>query len=94
MTDDLLVLAEVRIPLDRIIDAVGPEVQRTLIGKAVPRLKRRPEREALRTSVERVIAALNHLEIVTNTPGEGPAREALLNAVRGLRKANVKNRSK
>lgn len=94
MTQDLLVLAEVRIPLDRIVDAVGPEIQRTLIGRAPPRLKIRPERQALKTSVERVVAALNHLELATNTRGEGAARQALLDAVRGLRKAHTKNREK
>ena len=94
MTGDFLVIAEVRIPLDRIVDAVGPEIQRKLIGNVQPRLKVRPQDVAVKVSVERVVAALDHLEIATNTSGERPAREALMHAVRGLRKAHVKNRSR
>lgn len=92
MTEDLLILAEVRIPLDRIAMAVGPLVHESLIDKAAPRLKARPRNEAVRASVERVISALDHLERVTHTVGESQAHEALLNAVRGLRKAHILNR--
>ena len=89
MTNEVNVLAEVRIPLDRIIDAIGPELRRAVLKKSTPRLKPRPTNETMKLSIERVISALDHLERVTHTVGEPHAREALMNAVRGLRKAHI-----
>lgn len=93
MTNDLVVVAEVHIPLDRIAEAVGSRLPRPLLTSGKLRVKARPEPQALKLAIERVVSALNRLEIATNTPGEGPAREALMSAVHGLRKAHVKNRN-
>ncbi len=89
MKDDLIVLTEVRIPLDRIIDAVTPQIHQALIKKSAPRLKMRPTNVALKNSIERVVAALDHLERMKRTVGEPAAHEALMAAVVGMRKAYI-----
>ncbi len=94
MIDSILVQAEVRIPLDRIVDAVGPEIQKARLAGATPRRKIGPMTGGMRETVERVVSALDHLEIVTNTVGEKSAREELMKALQRLRKAHVKNRNR
>lgn len=89
MTKDLIVLAEVHIPLDRIVQAVTPEVLEECGVKIAPTVKTRPLNVTLQRSIDRVISALDYLERVTYTVGEPQAREALMNAVRGLRKAQI-----
>lgn len=89
MTDDLIVLAEIRIPLDRIVNAVTPEIHQALIKKAAPRLKMRPTDAALKNSLERFVSALDHLERVKHTVGEPAAHEALMSAIKGVRKAYI-----
>lgn len=91
---DVIVLAEVKIPLDQITQALGPEIARTLKGEERPSIRIRPIPEAVQQAVKRVVSALDYLETVTHTVGETSAREALMVAVRGLRTAHVKNRKK
>ncbi|NSZ48478.1 hypothetical protein G6L63_11210 [Agrobacterium vitis] len=89
---EIIVQAEVRIPLEKIVDAIGPEITRALISGKKPSLRTRPLPETVRRSVERVVSALDHLEIVTHTVGEPSARAALMAAIKGLRAAHIKNR--
>ncbi|SIQ24507.1 hypothetical protein SAMN05880590_102770 [Rhizobium sp. RU35A] len=90
--EHVTVLVEVPIPLSRIADAVGFMVHQRLVDKSAPRLKVRPTNDAVKASIERVVAAIDHLERVTHTVGEPGARDALMAAVRGLRKAHLLNR--
>ncbi|CAD7055307.1 hypothetical protein RHAB21_00693 [Pseudorhizobium halotolerans] len=79
------VTARVVIPIDDIVEAVGPEVSKTLISAGAARAKTRPPALSLRLSVQRVIAALDQLETVTNTVGETNARKVLMQRLLDLR---------
>ena len=89
MTRQVMVLVEVPIPLDRIAAALGASMK-----VAPTRGRSRQATEKLDASIERVVSALDHLEKSSRTPGEGAARDALMSAVRGLRKAHILNRRK
>lgn len=82
------------LPLDQIIDAVGPEVTRALNADAEKQIKLRTEAKDLMTAVRRVVSALNYLEVVTNTTAERAARDTLMRSLRDLRAANIKQRNK
>ncbi|ARQ59212.1 UNVERIFIED_ORG: hypothetical protein BTE55_18420 [Rhizobium sophorae] len=57
-------------------------------------VKRRTQAETIRTAVERVVSALGHLETVTHTVGEPSAHRKLMQAVRNLRAAAIKQRNR
>ncbi|MCB5204223.1 hypothetical protein LH464_17290 [Neorhizobium sp. T786] len=90
----IIVDARVVIPIEAIVDAVGPAVSKTLIAAGAARKpKTRPPAESLRLAVERVITALDQLEMVTNTMGETNARKVLMQRLRDLRVTHSKLRS-
>lgn len=82
----ITVSAQVTLPLNKLAAVLAPMIHRDAPAPAIPA-------EALSASVERVVNALDHLEKSTHTVGEAAAREALLKAVHGLRKAHIKNRN-
>lgn len=82
------------LPLDQIIDAVSPEVTRALNADAEKQIKLRTDAKDLMTAVRRVISALNHLEVATNTTAERAARETLMRSVKDLRAVKIKQRNK
>lgn len=90
------VTARVIIPLDDIVDKVGPEVSKTLLsaGAARSRAKIKSPAATLNTAVDRVIHALDQLERAANTVGEPAAHRTLMARVRDLRLTRSKLRSK
>ena len=89
------VMARIDIPVEDIVDAVGPEVSKTLIsaGSATRKIKHRQPAGTLRTSAEHVVSALDRLEQEINTGREAAARRALMDRVRDLRATLAKLRS-
>jgi hypothetical protein len=95
MTDRITVTATIEIPIKDIVDAVGPEVSRTLIAGSNRKIQlpAKPQAKAVYTAIERVVSALDHLERAAMTVGEPAARQALMDAVKHLRKIHIRNRN-
>jgi hypothetical protein len=94
MLKSIIVSAEISLPLNQLVEAVGPEVSRALVAGYVPPAKRRPPNQTLQVAVDRVVDAFDNLEKVTNTLGERNAREHLFMMLRTLRATSSKIRSK
>jgi hypothetical protein len=95
MSDDhILVLAEVRIPLDRIIDQVGAGVSSALLGTTYdPRTGTKKSRTYfVMQRVEDVVAAFDQQQLASGTPGEREARQRLNAALLRLRASFLKHK--
>ena len=94
MKEVISLQARIDLPLDVIVDAVGPEVSRALIaGYGRRAVKSKPAFAALLTAVDRVVSALNTLERNSQSVGESGAREQLLKAAAELRAVRTKHRN-
>lgn len=95
MSDDhILVLAEVRIPLDRIVDQVGAGVATTLLASS-----RNPKSGTKKSQtffvmqrVEQVVAAFDQQQLASGTAGEKEARQRLHDALLRLRASFLKHK--
>lgn len=95
MTDDhILVLAEIRIPLDRIVDQVGAGVSSTLVGASTnPKSGTKKSRTFfVMQRVEQVVAAFDHQQLASGTAGEREARQRLNAALMRLRASYLKHK--
>jgi hypothetical protein len=95
MSDNhILVLAEVRIPLDRIVEQVGAGVSSSLLGTTYdPRTGTKKSRTYfVMQRVEDVVAAFDHQQLASGTPGEREARQRLNAALMRLRASFLKHK--
>lgn len=92
MSDDhILVLAEVRIPLDRIVEHVGAGVSSTLLATTSNKSgTKRSSTLIVMQRVNEVVAAFDHHQLVRDTPGEQAASQRLQSALRRLRSSYLK----
>jgi hypothetical protein len=93
MNDEhILVLAEVRIPLDRIVDQVGAGVSSALLamGRNEKSGTKKSRTLIIMQRVEETVAAFDHHQLVRGTPGEREAQQRLNAALVRLRASYLK----
>lgn len=94
MNKSITLNAEISLPLDLIVEAVGPEISRAMVAGFVPPAKRRPPDQTLQIAVDNVVKAYERLEQAKQTPGERNAHEHLDQMLRVLASTTSKIRRK
>lgn len=92
MNDDLIVLVEVHIPLDRLVDRVGTQVSAALIGNVNKSGSKKSYMRGLMTDLERAVAAFDQASLSLNTPAEAETQRRFDAAFRRLRSSYIKHK--